>query len=630
MSASNCPTVSSAILAARPAKVRANANAPAILQLGPVMALVSGPTVGNAISDPENAVAKLVDAVKDNSEVVRQLFLRFLNRPGKPDEVAAAARMFDQLEAEHAKLVADLDAYEKELGPKLAERNSIAKTASPGCKRSSKRTAKSPNSRTAARKRAARPHRQGSGRDRRLRQDNSSRKLPEVGSGAKEERRVGIRSSRSKLVRTYRAKFSRQPDGSIFVEGDKAKGAYRVVAPIPLDKVTGIRLDALADDRLPVGSRPQRRRQFRRHRIRRAVLSRRPAPTKLVSSWDFSGSRKRLAKLRRREVVADSGMRHVFGNGQNAGLKTAVKAPAGLYLLEIVTGIRSAFRSPCSGRRRKRPKFEDARSARRSLPRRQRRRHSRHRSRSTPTAELTGLRIIVDDDRPCCRSMRCDCSRPTTRAAADVKLTNAKATFSQTGYASKTAIDGNSEHRSRQRLGDRPASRPRPRGRFSKLRKPLEGARITCWKSRFIRISKTVQHSLGRFRISVTDAKPPLDFGLPADRSARFSPKPADKRTDAEQQAVLAQHAVASKTTVTESCRANLTAAQQCGRRRPHMKELEDQLAAAQQPLPIDPKLQQMRRAVELSEEQLKNKRLTVAQDVVWALINNPSFLYNH
>ena len=30
------------------------------LQLGPVMALVSGPTVGDAISDPENAVAKLV------------------------------------------------------------------------------------------------------------------------------------------------------------------------------------------------------------------------------------------------------------------------------------------------------------------------------------------------------------------------------------------------------------------------------------------------------------------------------------------------------------------------------------------------------------------------------------------
>ncbi len=92
------------------------------LQLGPVMALVSGPTVGNAISDPENAVAKMVLAVKDNSEVVKSLFLRFLNRPGKPDEVAAATSMFDQLEEENAKLDAELTAYEKELGPKLAQK----------------------------------------------------------------------------------------------------------------------------------------------------------------------------------------------------------------------------------------------------------------------------------------------------------------------------------------------------------------------------------------------------------------------------------------------------------------------------------------------------------------------------
>ncbi len=92
------------------------------LQLGPVMALISGPTVGNAISDPENAVAKLVGAVKDNSQVVKDLFLRFLNRPGKPDEVKGATQLFDELDTEHAKLVADLTAYEKDLGPKLAQR----------------------------------------------------------------------------------------------------------------------------------------------------------------------------------------------------------------------------------------------------------------------------------------------------------------------------------------------------------------------------------------------------------------------------------------------------------------------------------------------------------------------------
>ena len=61
-------------------------------------------------------------AVTDNKEVVKQLFVRFLNRPGKPDEVTAAAGMFDQLEQENAKLVAELTAYEKELGPKLAQK----------------------------------------------------------------------------------------------------------------------------------------------------------------------------------------------------------------------------------------------------------------------------------------------------------------------------------------------------------------------------------------------------------------------------------------------------------------------------------------------------------------------------
>ena len=62
----------------------------------------------------------------------------------------------------------------------------------------------------------------------------------------------------------------------------------------------------------------------------------------------------------------------------------------------------------------------------------------------------------------------------------------------------------------------------------------------------------------------------------------------------------------------------------------PLVNWLQPQLAASQQPIPMDAKLLQMRRAVELSEEQLKNKRLTVAQDVVWALINSPAFLYNH
>ena len=134
------------------------------------------------------------------------------------------------------------------------------------------------------------------------------------------------------------------------------------------------------------------------------------------------------------------------------------------------------------------------------------------------------------------------------------------------------------------------------------------------------------QHSLGKFRISVTNGAP-LDFGLPGNVAAVFA-KAKDKRTDADRQILL--DLLRKQDKGFPKLQGDLMAAQQPAGEDAHMKQLEAQLAAAQAPIPTDAKLQQIRRAVELSQEQLKNKRLTVAQDVVWALINNPSFLYNH
>ena len=47
-------------------------------------------------------------------------------------------------------------------------------------------------------------------------------------------------------------------------------------------------------------------------------------------------------------------------------------------------------------------------------------------------------------------------------------------------------------------------------------------------------------------------------------------------------------------------------------------------------PIPPDAKLVQLQKDVEQSTKQLSNKRLTVAQDLAWALINSPAFLFNH
>jgi hypothetical protein len=44
----------------------------------------------------------------------------------------------------------------------------------------------------------------------------------------------------------------------------------------------------------------------------------------------------------------------------------------------------------------------------------------------------------------------------------------------------------------------------------------------------------------------------------------------------------------------------------------------------------IDPKLLQLRRDAGLSAAQIAQRRLTAAQDLTWALINSPAFLFNH
>ena len=51
------------------------------LQLGPIMALVSGPTLGDAIADPANELTKLVATQSDDTKLVEELFMRILNRP---------------------------------------------------------------------------------------------------------------------------------------------------------------------------------------------------------------------------------------------------------------------------------------------------------------------------------------------------------------------------------------------------------------------------------------------------------------------------------------------------------------------------------------------------------------------
>jgi hypothetical protein len=90
------------------------------MMLGPVLNLVNGPVVADALKDPDNRINKLVAREKDDARVVEEIFLTILSRPPTRSELEAGLQtlrgnrdVFDQLAREYQKRKGELDTYEK-------------------------------------------------------------------------------------------------------------------------------------------------------------------------------------------------------------------------------------------------------------------------------------------------------------------------------------------------------------------------------------------------------------------------------------------------------------------------------------------------------------------------------------
>jgi hypothetical protein len=593
------------------------------LQLGPVMALVSGPTVGDAISDPENGVAKLVAKLTDNSQLVNRLFLQFLNRPAKPEEVSGSVAMFAQLESDHAQLVAQLKGYMEDALPRIAEREINRQD------RVHRLQAELDVQRELAKLR--RPH-QERRREARIAKALAALAEYEPQLVAKLSKWEAAQSdmtrwhvvSPNEMSATHNARFTQQADNSIFVEGDSRQGAYRIAADIPVNRITGIRLEALSDERLPNRGPGVSNGEFVVTEFEVRALSQNP-PSQLVRSWDFSSTGEMWYQEDDTNVVVTTGMRYVFGGAKPVGIKTDFKEPAGNYLLNIITGARSQVSFTVQWSTANQPSFDDSRSARRTLP------AGDGGSAGSPIAidadsELTGLRIVVDNEMQMLPLDAVRLFKANDAGYSKIKLRNAKADFSQEGYDVMGAIDGNSTAA----MGNGWAISPQvgqDHWALFELTRPLENAVGRTLEFKIIQNGGSGDHSLGRFRLSVTDVPPPFNSGL-SNQIAAILIKPTNQRNDEESNALLER--LRQEDGEYKELQASLVAQQKplSGDRR--VEKLEAELAKAMQPLPIDTKLQQLSRAVAISEEQLRNQRLTIAQDIVWALINSAEFLYNH
>jgi hypothetical protein len=97
------------------------------MMLGPVLAMVSGPVIGDAVQDATNRLAKLTASEKDNGKIVDEIYLSILSRYPTKAEREEGIHALNATVADHGKLMdefngrkAAFDAYAKTLDAKQA------------------------------------------------------------------------------------------------------------------------------------------------------------------------------------------------------------------------------------------------------------------------------------------------------------------------------------------------------------------------------------------------------------------------------------------------------------------------------------------------------------------------------
>jgi hypothetical protein len=98
------------------------------MMLGPVLNLVNGPVVADAIKDPNNRIARLLAKEKNDTKVVEELYLAVLCRPPTKAEIASGLKALKDGEEDYAeaadeakKHLAALAAYEKTLPARIKD-----------------------------------------------------------------------------------------------------------------------------------------------------------------------------------------------------------------------------------------------------------------------------------------------------------------------------------------------------------------------------------------------------------------------------------------------------------------------------------------------------------------------------
>lgn len=220
------------------------------LQLGPVMALISGPTIGSAISDPKNELERIVQDFPDDKRLAEEIFIRAIGRPPVEAELAAFLGTNETIKENHKGLVGQLESAEAQWKTRRVEleakrEQNLAATIK----------------KIAARTEEIKPERERLEKERKEKIKVAESAFADAKAKISEKAEKWLVDHKasaewfplipSSTASTNKAKLIPQADRSILATGNADKGVYTVTVNTSLKNITGFRLEALSDTELP-------------------------------------------------------------------------------------------------------------------------------------------------------------------------------------------------------------------------------------------------------------------------------------------------------------------------------------------------------------------------------------------
>ncbi len=602
------------------------------LQLGPVMALISGPTVGRAISDPQNILPKLIGEHPSPESWINAIFQRVLNRPASEEEIRATIQVLSAQKDQHAGLVAQLNDYEEKT---RAHRMALEEHRQEKIAAAEKELEEFRNSWEMEKARLTRER------------ESQATALRDSIDSIKAEIRSNLSDRTANLAGTTRwhaadvlgvhssdgAILQRLPDGSFLASGANGKTTYEIILDgRNLESLTGFRLDTLAHESLPKNG-PGRAggdgnfvlTEFEAEVLMPVISDSDTHPSTVrtwetvkggASGWAAAGTASWKQLENGNHVLSSQGVdpmliTHVDGGTGWYRVECLMEVPDGQPLntqLFFSQGKPEAFSEDMSRRLILDPAAGPIQNASWIF-------HT--------TEDLRSLRIDPHNAAGDITIYQISLTRLGTMNAQPVKFSSAVADFSQGNFEIAKAVNGDTTD------GDGWAVSPQIGRNHSALfigEKPF-GQPSALLRIRLVQNYRSNNHSIGRFSIQTTNSEDASQFGIPAEIGAIIALAPA-RRTELQTDRLV--DFIAGLDEDIADLSGKLEEAMKPVADDPNLARLSSALDAARQPVPPDPVLEQLKRDVALSMSQLETPELTVAQDLAWALINSPAFLFNH